>query len=66
MRRSYGRHYRRMLGVILKTLHFRSNNLEHQPILQALRVIETSLTRRNGPFYALDDVIPLDGVVRPS
>jgi len=66
MRRSYGRHYRRMLAVILETLHFRSNNVEHQPVLRALKVIEKYLNHQNMSFYPLDEDIPLEGVIRPG
>ena len=66
MNRSYGRHYRRMLSVILDTLQFRSNNPDYQPVLKALKVVEKYMTRRNLSLYPLDEDIPLEGVVRPG
>ena len=40
MRGPYSKHYRRMLPVILKHLEFCSNNEAHQPVIQALELLE--------------------------
>jgi len=66
MRRSYGRHYRRMLAIILETLQFRSNNAEYEPVLHALQIVGKYLTRRNLSFYPSGEFVPMDGVVRPG
>jgi hypothetical protein len=36
LRSSYSHHYRRMLPLLLDTLTFRSNNVAHQPVIDAL------------------------------
>ncbi len=43
MRRSYSHHYRRMVPPLLQTLCFRSNNVVHQPVIHALRLLEGSV-----------------------
>lgn len=40
IRSSYGSHYRRMVPKILSSITFCSNNIMHQPILDALRWLE--------------------------
>ena len=40
MRSSYGRHYRRILPLILEQLEFRSNNEVHRPVIQALELLK--------------------------
>jgi hypothetical protein len=62
MRNKYGRHYRRMLPLILEHLTFRSDN-RFQPVIDALAVIK----RYWGTFHEyLPEEVPLDGVVPPS
>lgn len=65
MRRSYGRHYRRMLSAILETLQFRSNNTEYQPVIEALKMVSKYLTSK-AEFYPLSEEVPLEGVVREN
>jgi len=61
MRASYGHHYRRMLGPVLDTLDFRSNNTVHRPVLDALAILQANRESRR-QHYDTDEV-PLDGVV---
>jgi len=64
VRRSYARHYRRILPVILNSLTFRSNNQNWRPLLDALSIL-TKEGDKKPQFYSLDDV-PVNGVVRPK
>lgn len=64
MRGSYGRHYRRMLSVILNTLTFHSNNRVYQPIIQALSLLRKYITTKKR-YYPVDEDVPIEGVVRP-
>ncbi len=65
IRASYGSHYRRMVPKILEALPFRSNNENHQPVLDAWEFIRKS---RQSPrtFFDLDDEIPINGVIQPK
>jgi TnpA family transposase len=62
MRGSYSPHYRRMVPLLLSVLKFHSNNDQHQPVMQALDLLQryTGSKRR---FYESADTVPLDGVV---
>ena len=60
---SYSYHYRQMLPPILEVLEFRSNNARHQPLIGALKVVETYLEDKGRYFYPIDAVIPIDGVI---
>lgn len=62
MRSSFGRHYRRMVPVLLEALTFRSNNEVHRPVIRALELLKkyaTSPKRR----YPASEEVPLEGVV---
>ena len=61
MRTSYSSHYRKMLPHILHGLEFRSNNIAHRPILDAIDVIKAH--RGNRRQYFTTDEVPIDGVV---
>lgn len=65
IRASYSRHYRRILAPILKTLCFRSNNTEHQPVLEALQILKKHLDSK-APYYPSDQDVPIQGVIKPS
>ena len=62
MRSSYGQHYRRMAPAILKLLTFRSNNNQHQPLIEALDLLKAYA---DSPLhdYPETETVPLDGVV---
>ncbi len=62
MRSSYGRHYRRVLPQLIGALSFRSNNVIHQPVIEALRLIE-HYAHSTHHFYADHDDVPITGVV---
>ena len=63
LRSSYSHHYRRMLPLLLDTLTFRSNNVAHQPVIDALAWLQAHRDSRQ-QFISCDEV-PIDGVVRP-
>jgi TnpA family transposase len=63
MRSSFAGHYRRMLPPLLDVLTFRSNNVAHQPVLEALAWIKRSqhdcrriLCEVHG--MPIDDIVP--------
>src|SRR5690606_357863 len=60
---SYAHHYRQILPPLLEVLRFRSNNEEYQPLIDALKTVETYLSRKDAYYpknarILLDDVIP--------
>jgi len=63
IRRSYARHYRRVLPVILRALTFQAST-SAEPLLAALAVL-TEPSDRKPQFYAEGEV-PIDGVIRPK
>jgi len=65
IRSSYGSHYRRMVPKILSSITFCSNNIMHQPILDALRWLENH-KNSNIQYYYFSDSIPINGIVRPK
>lgn len=62
IRASYLHHYRRMVPAILDTLHFRSNNEQHQPVMTALTLLHRyrDSTRR---YYDADADLVMEGVL---
>lgn len=62
LQRSYRAHYRRMLPELLNNLEFRCTNTQHQPVMQALKVLKTNLTHKS-PTYPKGVQVPLKGVV---
>ena len=64
IRASYASHYRRMLPKLLDALEFRSNNVTHRPLLEAIDAIKCG-RKGAGQYYALSD-IAVDGVIRPK
>jgi TnpA family transposase len=63
LRSSYSHHYRRMLPLLLDTLTFRSNNVAHQPVIDALAWLQAHRDSRQQ--FVSCDAVPIDGVVRP-
>ncbi|MBD2200925.1 Tn3 family transposase [Calothrix parietina] len=63
MRSSYGRHYRRILPLILQQLEFRSNNEVHRPVIQALELLK-KYAQSNQRYYDSTEDIPIVGVLR--
>ena len=64
LRSSYSHHYRQMLPLLLGTLAFRSDNVAHQPVTQALAWLQAH--RNSRQQYVSCDEVPIDGVVRPQ
>jgi TnpA family transposase len=62
MRSSYGQHYRRMVPAVLKRLTFRSNNHQHQPLIEALGLLK-AYADSTAHDYPETEHVPLDGVV---
>lgn len=64
LRSSYSTHYRRMLPRLLAALEFRSNNVAHRPIIDALGLL-ARYAQRSGRIrcYGSGEVVPLVGVV---
>ncbi|MBN3870129.1 Tn3 family transposase [Nostoc sp. JL33] len=63
MRSSYGRHYRRILPLILEQLEFRSNNDVHRPVIQALLLLK-KYAHSSQRYYDITENIPIEGVLR--
>jgi hypothetical protein len=65
LRSSYLGHYRRMLPAVLGVLEFRSNNVVHRPVLDAIDWL-----RRTGDdgrrVIRPEDGVPIEGVVPPK
>ncbi len=62
MRGSYSHHYRRMVPQLLSVLAFHSNNEQHQPVMEALDLLQKYIGSKR-QFYGGEDTVPLDGVV---
>jgi hypothetical protein len=62
MRGSYSHHDRRMVPQLLSVLAFPSNNAQHQPVMQALDLVQTYTTSKR-QFYGEEEVVPVAGVV---
>ncbi|HDV5690335.1 TPA: Tn3 family transposase [Legionella pneumophila] len=59
IRSSYASHYRRMLQPLLENIVFRSNNSEHQPILDALLLIKKYFDS-NKIYFPDNEYVPVD------
>jgi len=62
-RSSYSHHYRRIVPTLLDALTFHCNNQRHQPVLEALALLQ----RQRGcktPVFPRQETVPLDGVVK--
>ncbi len=64
MRRSYSRHYRRMMPVLLDTLEFRTDVQVNQPVLEALDLMQRHAESR-AIYYPADEAVPIEGIVPP-
>ena len=63
VRASYASHYRRMMGPLLDTLEFRSNNALHRPVVDALKLLKAHRKSKQR-FFSLDRDVPIEGVVK--
>jgi len=64
-RNTYRSYYRRILAPILQALEFRSNNVRHRPVLDALKLVEKFIDSKV-PHYPSEGNVPLDGVVKAA
>jgi TnpA family transposase len=62
MRGSYSHYYRRMVPQLLSVLPFHSSNDQHQPVIEALELVQQYAGSRRR-CYDEDEDVPLDGVV---
>ena len=62
---SYTNHYRAGLIQILEALEFRSNNMVHRPVLEALELIKRYKAEHSPAtlYYARGEHVPVDGVI---
>jgi TnpA family transposase len=63
MHSSYQGHYRKSLSKILKNLTFRSNNQFHQPVIEAIQLIQ-EYDESGQRYFAIGDEVPIDGVIQ--
>lgn len=63
MRRSYTRYYRRLLPLILKALEFRSDSLNLQPLLDAIKLLKASAELPSTKPYSAETDVPMEGVL---
>jgi TnpA family transposase len=59
---SYTYHYRRILPPLLEVLRFRSNNEQHQPLIDALKIVEKYMERGKS-HYPKRVIVPLEDVI---
>jgi hypothetical protein len=65
MHSSYQGHYRKAYSDILGNLEFRSNNEAHQPVIEALDLIQEH-AQSGQRYFAIDDDVPVEGVIQPK
>ncbi|MGB5914518.1 MAG: Tn3 family transposase, partial [Phormidesmis sp.] len=63
MRRSYTHYYRRLLPLILNALEFRSDSLNLQPLLAAIKLLKASAELSGTEPYPAETEVPMDGVL---
>lgn len=63
---SYSYHYRQILPPLLDVLEFRSNNERHQPLIEALKVVQSYLEDDHRTFYPMDVTVPMTDVIPPA
>ena len=61
---SYSHHYRQILPPLLEVLEFRSNNVRHRPLIDALEVVKTYLEDEHRTFYPMDAFGDYERLVR--
>jgi len=59
---SYAHHYRQILPALLEVLHFRANNEQYQPLIEALKIVKTYLARQDS-YYPKHASVPLEDVI---
>jgi len=58
LKASYTGHYRRGLIALLEVLEFRSNNVAHRPVIDALTLIGRYARAGNLTYYPLGEIVP--------
>jgi TnpA family transposase len=59
---SYSYHYRQILPPLLEVVRFRSNNEQYQPLIDALKIVEKYMPRKNA-YYPKKIIVPLENVI---
>jgi len=62
LRSSYSHHYRRGLPKLLKAVTFRSSNIEFQPVMDALALLDRYADSA-AEHYAVSDTVPMKHIV---
>ncbi len=65
LRASYQSHYRQMVPRVLQALEFRSNNVAHRPVIEALALLRR-YAGSQARQYTEDEEVPIEGVVPPG
>lgn len=65
VRKSYIHHYRQMLAPVLGLLDFHTNNINDQPIIEALQIIQNHLKDQT-TFYPDTETIPINSAIKKS
>ena len=63
IKRSYSRHYRRMIPEILESLSFRSNNDAYKPVIEALKIVQKHINSKT-KYLEIDNTFPIIGVIK--
>ncbi|QFU86661.1 hypothetical protein [Amycolatopsis sp. YIM 10] len=58
LKASYTNHYRRGLIELLEVLEFRSNNAAHQPVIDALKLVQRYARAGSTTYYPLGETTP--------
>ena len=59
LKASYSNHYRKGLIRLLEVLQFRSSNMQHQPVIEALGLIGRHARDGNTTYYPLGEYVPV-------
>ncbi|WP_139365719.1 hypothetical protein [Shouchella patagoniensis] len=62
MKRSYSLSYRTAISELLSILEFRSNNLKHQPVIEALNLVKKYIGTRQ-KYFPINDDVPINEVI---
>ena len=65
MLKSYARHYRQIIPIILKVLEFHSNNSVFKPVIDAIELIKTYSSNQI-QYYPENEKVPTVGVISPE
>lgn len=65
MHSSYQGHYRKAFCDTLTHLEFRSNNQTHQPVIEAIQLIQEYAESKQR-YFSITDEVPIEGVIQPK